>query len=84
MSSHLQISADHNERKIVVTLSGTSFGMEFRMTAEGLAPASAPIVEDYNAPMTPNEFAQRAERAAKTMARQLGWLEKPLESTEDE
>lgn len=54
------------------------------MTAEGLAPASAPIVEDYNAPMTPTSCPE-AERAAKAMARKLGWLEEPLlGSTENE
>ena len=74
MSRKLQIEVREALRRLVVTLPGTSYGMEFVDTNGRLGLISGFGRDDKTAPITVREFAELAEKAAKEKARELGWL----------
>lgn len=71
----LEVVVQEDERRIVVTMPGTPYAREFRLTEDGLVAASEYVRTDPNAAITPEEFVARAEAAAMQKARELGWCE---------
>jgi hypothetical protein len=48
--------------------------MVFRCTVDGLVFVSDVVRDDPEAPIRPEEFAIRAEAAARQTTRELGWI----------
>ena len=72
-SSRLQIEVRETLRRLLVTMPGTRYGMEFGDVNGRLALLSGFGPNDKSAPITAREFAALAERAAKKLeALELG------------
>jgi hypothetical protein len=72
-SSQLEIEVRETLRRLLVTMPGTRYGMEFGDVNGRLALLSGFGPNDKSAPITAREFAALAERAAKKKALELGW-----------
>jgi hypothetical protein len=59
---------------IVVTMTGTPYRQVFRCTEDGLVSVSEFIRDDPENLIRPRDFAVRADKAARQMARQLRWI----------
>jgi uncharacterized protein (DUF736 family) len=75
MTDSSDLHAEVDGLNIIVTMSGTSFRVAYRM-AEGDAwlVVSDYFRDDVDAPITRVEFHARAWKAANDKARELGWI----------
>ena len=69
----LEIEVRETLRRLIVTMPGTRYAMEFAQTDGRLGLVSGFGHDDKTAPLTSRQFAALAENAAKDKARELGW-----------
>ena len=69
----LEIEVRETLRRLIVTMPGTEYAMEFAQTERTLGLVSGFGHDDRKAPITSRQFAALAENAAKDKARELGW-----------
>ena len=69
----LEIEVRETLRRLIVTMPGTGYAMEFAQTDGRLGLVSGFGHDDKTAPVTSRQFAALAENAAKDKARELGW-----------
>jgi hypothetical protein len=69
----LEIEVRDTLRRLIVTMPGTHYAMEFAQTDGRLGLVSGFGYDDKKAPITSHQFAVLAEKAAKEKARELGW-----------
>ena len=77
MPPKLEIEVREALRRLVVTMPGTRYGMEFADSNGRLGLMSGFGRDDKKAPITAREFAVLAERAAREKALELGWSTQP-------
>jgi hypothetical protein len=74
MTDELQIEVQEALRRILVTMPGTTYRMEFASINGGLGLVSGFGRNDPKAPITSYEFAVLAKSAAIEKAQELGWF----------
>jgi hypothetical protein len=77
MSPKLQIEVREALRRLVVTMPGTPYSMEFAESNGRLGLMSGFGQDDKRVPLTAREFAGLAEKAAREKALELGWSQQP-------
>jgi hypothetical protein len=73
MAPKLEIEVRETLRRLIVTMPGTRYAMEFAQTDGRLGLVSGFGYDDAKAPITSRQFAALAEKAAKEKAFELGW-----------
>lgn len=71
--TRLNIEVRETLRRLIVTMPGTRYAMEFAQTNGRLGLVSGFGHDDKEAPITSRQFAALAEKAAKDKATELGW-----------
>src|SRR6476469_8396157 len=77
MSPKLQIEVREALRRLVVTMPGTRYSMEFADNNGRLGLMSGFGQNDKRDSLTAREFAGLAEKAARQKALELGWSKQP-------
>jgi hypothetical protein len=77
MSPKLQIEVREALRRLLVTMPGTRYSMEFVDSNGRLGLMSGFGQDDKGVPLTAREFAGHAEKAAREKALELGWSKQP-------
>jgi hypothetical protein len=77
MSPKLQIEVREAVRRLVVTMPGTRYSMEFADNNGRLGLMSGFGQNDKRVSLTACEFAVLAEKAAREKALELGWSKQP-------
>jgi hypothetical protein len=72
----LNIEVRETLRRLIVTMPGTRYAMEFAQTDGRLGLVSGFGRDDTKATITSRQFAALAEKAANEKARELGWSAK--------
>jgi hypothetical protein len=71
--ARLNIEVRETLRRLIVTMPGTRYAMEFAQTDGRLGLLSGFGHNDKKAPITSSQFAALAEKAAKDKACEMGW-----------
>jgi hypothetical protein len=71
--ARLDVEVHETLRRLIVTMPGTRYAMEFAETDGRLGLVSGFGLDDKKAAITSRQFAALAERAAQEKAQELGW-----------
>lgn len=73
MTPKLEVEVRETLRRLIVSMPGTRYAMEFAQIGGRLGLVSGFGPDDAKAPLTFHQFAPFAEKSAKEKALELGW-----------